>query len=126
MQQEKKSLSERFITKENKKKGAENVPPKKAEDSAPVKPEAPKQKAVSKKEKPILSEAEIKKRKAKKTKVCLWVAVLSVTGTMKIRTYQNPFSRCSAPHRPKHSVRPNMSVQPHSRLQKTNTFLRQG
>ena len=63
MQQEKKSLSERFITKENKKKGAENVPPKKAEDSAPVKPEAPKQKAVSKKEKPILSEAELKKTK---------------------------------------------------------------
>lgn len=76
MQQEKKSLSERFITKENKKKGAENVPPKKAEDSAPVKPEAPKQKAASKKEKPILSEAEIKKRKAKKTKVAVASFVL--------------------------------------------------
>lgn len=76
MQQEKKSLSEKFISKEAKKKGAENIPPKKAEPLSTEKSEQTKSKTTSKKEKPILSEAEIKKRKAKKTKVAVASFVL--------------------------------------------------
>lgn len=76
MQQEKKSLSEKFISKENKKKSAESLPPKKAESISTNQPEQPKEKTAVKKGKPILSEAEIKKRKAKKTKVAVASFVL--------------------------------------------------
>lgn len=76
MQQEKKSLSEKFISKENKKKGAENVPAKTVQNSNDAQTKQQKEKTTLKKEKPILSEAEIKKRKAKKTKVAVASFVL--------------------------------------------------